>query len=195
MRDLGDSLQYTSVHKRLFEGVCHEVLAENLELNTPELDKQIALDLPVWSAALAKNHPLCSMPEEFITATQRMHGRVGQRVYMSWDKQGEQGVYNASNTVFLKNPEHENGPASFHYRSDSTKYLDMFMAMHADFSILNPRSTFSWAIFTVRAGLNLDSVPRPSGKDLYLTKGYDRAPNHWVSWEDVLTARHRLYNN
>jgi hypothetical protein len=72
------------------------------------------------------------------------------------------------------------------------KFVDMFVAIHSDLFILNPRSTFSWEIYLVRLCLGLLSVPVVRTNDLYLRKLPEEevVPNGmlWVSWTSVVDA-------
>lgn len=74
------------------------------------------------------------------------------------------------------------------------RYLDMFVSMHGDLFLQNPRSTFSFEIFLVRAILNLETVPLMRYPfDLYLQKYPDEYGNRvpWVSWSSVLNTIHK----
>ena len=45
------------------------------------------------------------------------------------------------------------------FPSVSPKFLNLFLAIHGDFFVLNPQSTFSWQVYVVRCILGLESVP------------------------------------
>ena len=72
------------------------------------------------------------------------------------------------------------------------KFVDMFIAIHGDFFILNPRSTFSWEIYLIRICLGLESVPIVRNNDVYFRKVPDDliASNRplWASWTSVIDA-------
>ena len=51
---------------------------------------------------------------------------------------------------------------------DDTKFLEMFTAIHSDFFIMNPRSTFSFEVYIIRTSLGLQSVPVMRNKDFFL---------------------------
>lgn len=72
------------------------------------------------------------------------------------------------------------------------KFVDMFLAIHAAFFVLNPRSTFSWEIYVVRIALSLPSVPVMRNKDLYVLHpdDYNRGngTEFWVGWISAFEA-------
>ena len=87
----------------------------------------------------------------------------------------------------------------------SLKFLDLFVAMHGELFLLNPRSTFSWEAYLVRVCLGLYSVPvlrtttsssssisSGGGKDIRsLTNAQIEQGQLWpllVSWTSVLDA-------
>lgn len=76
--------------------------------------------------------------------------------------------------------------------SGGMKFVDMFLAMHSDLFLLNPRSTLSWQVYVIRVMLGQVSVPVLRGNDFYCNKvpeslRYDRRPL-WVSWTSVIDA-------
>ncbi len=44
----------------------------------------------------------------------------------------------------------------------------MFLSIHSEFFILNPRSTFSWQIYIIRVILGLESVPVLEDFDVFV---------------------------
>jgi hypothetical protein len=56
----------------------------------------------------------------------------------------------------------------------------MFVSIHSEFFILNPRSTFSWQIYVIRVILGLESVPVLEDFDVFV-KAY--APKDLVGCE------------
>jgi hypothetical protein len=72
------------------------------------------------------------------------------------------------------------------------KYLDMLLAIHSEFFILNPRSTFSFQIYVIRVALGLQSVPVIRENDFYMQKVPDELISNnrslWVSWVSVQQA-------
>ncbi len=75
---------------------------------------------------------------------------------------------------------------------EMSKYVDMLIAIHSEFFILNPRSTFSFQIYVIRACLGLQSVPVIRNNDFYMQKVPDELKkndrNIWVSWMSVVHA-------
>ena len=64
---------------------------------------------------------------------------------------------------------------------DEIKFLDMLIAMNADFFIMNPHSSYSFEIYVIRTILGLQSVPIMNNEDFYMrdpTKKtqYNRCP-------------------
>jgi hypothetical protein len=72
------------------------------------------------------------------------------------------------------------------------KFVDMFVAMHGDLFVLNPRSTFSWQIYLIRVCLALQSVPVMRNNDLFMQKLPEELVlgnrTVWVSWRSVVEA-------
>ena len=72
------------------------------------------------------------------------------------------------------------------------KYVDIHMAIHGDFFILNPRSTFSWQVLLIRLCLGLESVPTLINSDLYLQDKKEYEAMHrdrlWVSYSSIVQA-------
>jgi hypothetical protein len=72
------------------------------------------------------------------------------------------------------------------------KYLDMLLAIHSEFFILNPRSTFSFQIYVIRVALGLQSVPVMRENDFYMQKVPEELISNnrslWVSWISVQQA-------
>jgi hypothetical protein len=179
---LDNNLRYTSIHKRQLEGGCNAVL---LDVTKPS--DFSPLDLPMYRPEWLSNssHPLCEMPLDFILETLYMHKRDknSTRIFISFDGNGDRETYTNYGVVFgdvLQNAE-----LGFKLSSDDMKYVDMFVAMHGDFFILNPRSTFSWEIYIIRVVLGLQSVPLVTGNDFYLRK---MPTDLWVSWTSTISA-------
>ena len=76
-----------------------------------------------------------------------------------------------------------------------TRFLEMFLAIHSDFFIMNPRSTFSFEVFVVRTILGLDSVPIMAKKDFYLLAKDKIGPENplWVTFESIVNTVLDLY--
>jgi hypothetical protein len=78
-----------------------------------------------------------------------------------------------------------------------TKYLEMFVAIHGAFFIMNPRSTFSFEVFVVRTILGLESVPILKNKDFYVKASSEVSSKVplWVTFVSVENAVLDLYRN
>lgn len=180
---LANSLRFVAVHKRDMEGGCSKVMSS---VTTPA-DFSPA-DLPMhrveWQGNLQQQHPLCEMPYGFIHETISMHNRNGSRVFVAWDGRGDMSRYIKHGAVFTANVVMPSAARA------NPKFVDMFVAMHAEFFILNPRSTFSWQIYLIRVCLALISVPVMRNNDLYLQKVPDSLRDRplWVSWTSVVDA-------
>lgn len=176
--NLGQSLAYCAVHKRTLENSCNEVM--NIVTKVTDFhDTGLPMQHDNWKSALA-NHPLCEMTPSFILDTIAYQNRSkDSKVFVSFDGIGSTDMYSSSL------------PGSFisNVLGGATKrdhsFLDLFLAMHSDLFIMNPRSTFSWIIFVVRAAMQLDSVPVMKNKDLFLSEKSDFL---WVSWLSILSA-------
>ena len=77
-----------------------------------------------------------------------------------------------------------------------TKFLEMFMAIHSDFFIMNPRSTFSFEVFVIRTCLGLESVPVMKDKDFYVkaSDSISLKDPLWVTFGSIERAVLHLYN-
>lgn len=145
-------------------------------------------ELPMYRSDWnSKSHPLCDMSLEFIIDTQNMHNRNGSKIFIAFDGRGDVSAYKKYGVVFSdvikENSKHT---------SIEMKFVDMFIAIHGDFFILNPRSTFSWEIYLIRICLGLESVPIVRNNDVYFKKIPDDliASNRplWASWSSVIDA-------
>ena len=78
---------------------------------------------------------------------------------------------------------------------DDTKFLEMFMAIHSDFFIMNPRSTFSFEVYIIRTSLGLQSVPVMRNKDFFLKgKGAISVKDpRWVTYGSIEDSVLDLY--
>lgn len=78
---------------------------------------------------------------------------------------------------------------------EDTKFLEMFLAIHSDFFIMNPRSTFSFEVYVIRTILGLHSVPVMRNKDFFL-KGestISAKDPRWVTFESIVDTVLALY--
>lgn len=191
---LDNTFRYTAVHKRNMEGGCAKLFQSNSVVS--DFSKH---ELPINSIPEWQPDWLCTMPVDFVLQTMAMHHRNGSRIFIAYDGQGEVDSYRKHGAVFASDV-FEGSTAStaptHGLDKDNTlvdlKFVDMFMAINADFFILNPRSTYSWEIYLIRVILGLQSVPVIENNDLYLQRVpqaliADARPL-WVSWTSVIAA-------
>lgn len=175
-KQLHANLNYTSVHKRSMEGGCSKLL--NAETVQADYDpKQLPMDSPEWAGNLEKAHPVCEYTLSFVHETialfmqQNDKGNLNAAtmpIFLAWDGRGSVDDYRTGGQTALSVDHMKKESLSLD--GDTLKLLDMFVAMHADLFILNPRSTFSWQIYCVRVILGLPNVPVMEQKDLFVTK-------------------------
>lgn len=179
-KQFGD-FKYSSLHKRSLEGNCAKLLNGSILLSDFP-PTQLAMDDASWRGNLSQTHPLCSMPPSFVVNTLKLNGRSPNkgRIFVAFDGQNECEGLKSLGAVFTR-------PLLSNTTSDALlEYVDMGVAIHGDFFILNPRSTYSWTIFVVRAALGLTSVPVLPDHDFYLRgpfEAFSRMP--WVGWRSV----------
>jgi hypothetical protein len=223
-KQLHSNLNYTSVHKRSMEGGCSKLL----NANTVQADynpKQLPMDSPEWAGNLGKAHPVCEYTLSFVHKTialfmqQNGKGNLNAAtmpIFLAWDGRGSVDDYRTGGQTALSVDHVKKEDLSLD--GNTLKLLDMFVAMHADLFILNPRSTFSWQIYCVRVILGLQSVPVMERKDLFVTKKaqYDALSKEqntylqhdkgsagekiefdgrWVSWTSVQRVMHTYRSN
>jgi uncharacterized protein YceK len=132
---LDGNFRYTSVHKRQMEGGCSKVMN-----HVSKVRDFSPLEIPTWRPEWStRSHPLCDMPMDFIADTQTLHNRNGSKVFIAFDGRGEMESYRQRGVVFSADVL----PAHHSEKSPELKYVDMFVAIHGDLFLLNPRSTFS----------------------------------------------------
>ena len=184
---LASKVDYVSVHKRNLDGGCGKIMNENTKLTDFSL-QEIPINNTIWSSDLYHHHPICEMPIDFIKQTMNLNGfSYDRNLFIAYDGQGDISNYRMHKAVF-------SSVMSSHkeYSTIPMKYVDMFVSMHGDFFIQNPRSTFSWQIYIIRVCFHLPSVPTIQTNDIYL----QRVPQDliaadrplWVSWSSVLAA-------
>ena len=117
-----------------------------------------------WSHMPERN-PLCDMSPSFVNDTVTMHGRQGNKIFVSFDGQGDAAPLAAMGCVMQLTLDIEKKCPTV-----PLKFLDLFLAIHGDLFILNPRSTFLWQVYIVRCILGLESVPVLKNND-YLVAG------------------------
>eukprot|EP00981_Chlorochromonas_danica_P013780 scaffold6852_cov215-Ochromonas_danica.AAC.17 len=180
---------YSAVHKRQLEGGCAKIFHQN----TKPSDFS-PLELPMnhqeWLVHLGHHHPLCEMTYSFVKATMDLHHRNNSKIFVAYDGRGNVNDYIERGGIFSsvldKSAEFKN------MRSDR-KFVDMLLAIHSDFFMLNPRSTFSWQIYLVRLVLALPSVPILRNNDFYMQKVPDELQASgreglWVSSTSTIAA-------
>ena len=184
------SFKYSTVHKRALEGGCSDILSHALK----KIDfspTELPMNNIEWSGDLRMRHPLCGMTGSFVGETLRMHGKQNNKLFVSFDGQGAISSLKELGAVFSTTLDY-----SSEYSQVERKYVDMHMAIHGDFFILNPRSTFSWQIFLIRNCLQLKSVPIVINTDLYVQekKEYERLHRGrlWVSFVSAVEAANDL---
>jgi hypothetical protein len=203
------AIKYTGVHKRQLDGLCDGYLVGTSQehgFNGSEISLRGAywegvhkppneIECLIRDGKHASTHPLCAMQISFVRDTQVMHGRSNQPIYLASDGQGILSDYINSPNIAGTAINRPN--VQFKDATLRTKYFDMFMLLNADLALLNPRSTYSWEVFVVRAALGLLSVPKPVGTDLYFfseAESYTdmrRKNVTWVSWESIERATRR----
>ncbi len=182
---LDGNFRYSTVHKRLLEGGCSNILGSNTKVHDFSIN-ELPMTHTEWNNNLRKNHPLCDMSYSFVLETLKMHHRESSKLFVAYDTYGGCEDYKAAGAVFssvLK--DHSDIHVDLDY-----KFLEMFLAIHGDFFIMNPRSTFSWQIFLVRMILSLSSVPLVKNNDFYLQKVPEDLNagkrDLWVSWTSIV---------
>jgi hypothetical protein len=179
---------YVAAHKRSMEGGCGKILGYVSQISDYS-PKELPMDHILWSGNLRQYHPLCVMPAGFVLATMAMHNRTNQKIFLAFDGNGDISDYIKLNTVFSSQID-----KSHHHKHTEKKFLDMLLAIHSEFFIMNPRSTYSWEIFVVRECMRLESVPKVRGHDFYMQKYpedynyYKRTIRYWVSWTSIMEA-------
>ena len=73
------------------------------------------------------------------------------------------------------------------------KFLDLFLSIHGQFFLQNPRSSFSWQVFVVRVGLGLGvnyTVPVLVNNDLFVREASEVEGKRglFVGWRSVQEA-------
>lgn len=215
---LDDHLNYMSAHKRSLEGECDNLLSA-ITVTSDFSPDELPMDHGEWAQCESKsnsgsdsaervhcNHPLCTMSPSFVAATAKLNHADGRPIYLSFDGQGDISDYKTlgeGRVVVSSTMPHCLSPSASpsgghhdnHHGDDrvSEKFVDMLIAMHAGFFILNPRSTFSWEIYLIRVVLGLESVPIIRNNDMYLqdlNKDYKELnrTRFWVTWESVVKA-------
>lgn len=187
-KDMG----YISVHKRAMEGVCEKVV-NVIDLSSYS-NKELPMDDVTHWETYKTYHPLCQMPAPFVTATMALNNRPNRDIFVAYDGQGDCNDLEDIHAVFTKPMKgHARDQGSQHIgHLENTKWLDMGVAIHSDFFLQNPASTYSWMVFIVRSVLGLETVPSLNIEevnnkyDFYLRFPYDKNVGiKWVSWQSI----------
>eukprot|EP01032_Pedospumella_encystans_P011231 gene11231-13070_t len=181
--------RFVAAHKRLMEGYCQDQMSWQNPVGDFSAE-EIAMDSPEWSADLTKLHPLCQLSYDFVNRTMAIHGRADRPLFVAWDGQGSVADYKMHKAVFSGVAPTEHGGSGA-----SSKYVDMFIAMQAEFFLLNPLSTFSFQILAVRLLLGMPittNVPRMRKRDVYTRWLTDDKLLPWVSINSLEKAYQEL---
>lgn len=187
LNHLDGNFGYASVHKRQLEGGCAKIMSTNTK-PTEYSPRQLPMTHPEWSGNLAHAHPLCEMTYSFVRSTLEINHHNDSFFFVAYDGRGSVEDYKAAQCVFSNVLDNSNALR----QGVDRKFVDMLVAMHSDFFVLNPRSTFSWQIYLVRLVLSLPSVPIVRGNDLYMQKVPEELAaakrGLWVSWTSTMNA-------
>lgn len=158
-------------------------------------DKEIPMDKQYWSHLYAK-HPLCHMAYDFVFDVMVMNHRTNQSLFISHDGDGGLDDYQAHKHHAITSNDIDTKKFPMFTHTDSRKFLDMFLAIHGDFFILNPRSSFSWCVYVVRVALGLSSVPVVKNRDLFFQSDreyHNRMDSRgWVGYANIIDTMEQL---
>ena len=178
---------YVAIHKRLMEGYCQDHMAQHTVLSDFSAE-ELPMDSPEWSADLVQAHPLCQVTLDFVNRTLALHGRANRTMFLAWDGQGDISQFLQHGAVFSSELEKVHG-------NSALKYVDMYLAMNAEFFILNPLSTFSFQIHGVRLCLGMPvshSAPLVVSRDLCMRPLVNQTYPPWVGPSSINEAYARL---
>lgn len=183
MKHLGGKLSYSTIHKRSMEGGCSSLMSSCTSIDDYN-SSEVPMDAPEWKANLYRNHPMCDMTASFASSILAQHNRTNNRLFLAFDGRGGVEDYTAINATIIRGEEFAQVLDSFRRE---TKFLEMFMAIHGDFFIMNPRSTFSFEVFVIRAALGLISVPVLRSHDFYVKnpRAIDAKNPLWVTFSSI----------
>lgn len=183
---------YTAVHKRSLDGGCEAFYWKQHADRNAFDPSHVDMTYPGWNGNLATYNPICDMPLPFVHGTMKLNHRVGQKIYVLFDGRGSIADYIASNATSLADLDASiSNSTSFFER----KFIDLFVAINADFFIMNPFSTFSYQANVIRTALGLETVPRLHHHD-YFWGDVDPSPMQhvWLNADAFLDAYTRLKN-
>ena len=208
---MNNKLNYTAVHKRSMEGGCSKLLFEETTLDDFD-PQQLPMNRSEWNNNLQQSHPICEFPMNFIKNTielnldKKSKKKQQHPIFIAWDGRGNIDEYLSSIPPAIFSSDivsTSHSTLSDNQGKEWRKFVDMMVSMHGTLFILNPRSTFSWAIYIVRVMLDLKSVPVMKSKDIYCTRKsiYENRKNEtigydglWVSWTSVQEAMNEINN-
>jgi len=187
---LGNSFNYTSIHKRSLEGGCNKLFSQvSRPADFPS--DQIDMNHPSWNGNLRNYHPICEMPSSFALNTIAINNRSSHHYFIAYDGRGSVDDYISLNATFSTNLDGLLFPEMI--SSNARKFVDMFVAINGDFFILNPYSTYSFQIYAVRVCLGLESVPIMAHRDIYFKEQKDYTSGKlWVSWTSLRSAYEKI---
>ena len=186
---LNGNFSYVAVHKRSLEGGCSKLTNLKTTIKDWEQTNELPMNIPEWQVNLGNNHPICDMTGSFVSKVLNLHNRTNSKLFVAFDGHGDVSDYLNLNAIFSNAADRH----ALHSKTDK-RFLDMFIAMNADFFIMNPMSTFSLEIYIIRLCLSLKSIPVIRNNDLYMRKIPDELKSEnrdglWVSWLSVIDAK------
>lgn len=189
---LGNSFNYTSIHKRSLEGGCNKLFSFQSQPSDFS-PNQLDMNHPSWHGNLKFYHPICEMPASFALSTIKINNRSSTKYFLAYDGRGSIDDYISLNTTLSSNLDNSLFPEM--QSNHAKKFLDMFMAINGDFFVLNPYSTYSFQIYVIRVCLGLESVPVMFERDIYFKRKHDYASGQvWVSWLSIRDTFERIKN-
>ena len=148
---------------------------------------EIPMQLPEWRSNLYASHPMCDIKADFVKETLAMHNRTHEDLFVAFDGRGNIDEFIPLNATIIRGDNHSRVIESFKHE---TKFLEMFLCIHGDFFIMNPRSTFSFEVFVIRSALLLSTVPILKNHDFYVKNPRSISPSNplWVTFSSIETA-------
>ena len=205
--ELRGNLDYHVVHKRQLDGYCATTLYDvsDIQIDFPAAYSHLQRT-PAAGTKSGKStgHPVCDMSPSFVTEiiensnrmsakaslniTDKVYSGVHQQIYVSSDAQGDDSDWLAERSrwkaVVGWNAQQRHG-LSMMKNINIGYYIDLLTASHArGLFVGNPRSTFSFVIATLRAGLGYPTWPVPLRHDVYFSKPIARE-QQWVGLQDI----------
>jgi hypothetical protein len=175
--ELRNSLNYTAVHKRSYHQQCAKIYEDYRNTGEDFDPSHIPLNYNGWK----EEHALCAMKNKFIMETQALHHRENQPVYIASDRREPilDSEYRPDKYFSISNLKSD----TFREILESEalmRQVDMFLAIHSEFFIANPYSSYSFQVEAVRICLELFSTPTMN-KDIYFTDKGRYKEHVWIS--------------